>query len=188
MCTCVYISSSPVSFCHFLFYHSAVPFLPPGSTSSSTSDHWLVRLVGDSKRGSLISGGPSPGPPVPPQVPDSPELPVFGEEPPQVVETSRPVRAASHFTMLGSRSWLAWNPMTHDSVLGMLWKWDTSTQSKRVQVKLSLLSLLNLGLNSRVNKSVSNVIKHIAKICSVSAETWDNSDVIMQVFNNLSNQ
>lgn len=59
-----------------------------GSTSSSTSDHWLVRLVGDSKRGSLISGGPSPGPPVPPQVPDSPELPVFGDEPPQVVETN----------------------------------------------------------------------------------------------------
>ncbi|KAK5856773.1 hypothetical protein PBY51_008344 [Eleginops maclovinus] len=33
-----------------------------GSTSSSTSDHWLVRLAeGGSKRGSVVSGGPHPG-------------------------------------------------------------------------------------------------------------------------------
>uniref|UniRef100_A0A3Q3LU84 ubiquitinyl hydrolase 1 n=1 Tax=Mastacembelus armatus TaxID=205130 RepID=A0A3Q3LU84_9TELE len=33
-----------------------------GSTSSSTSDHWLVRLTGGRKRDSVMSGGPTPGP------------------------------------------------------------------------------------------------------------------------------
>lgn len=60
-----------------------------GSTSSSTSDHWLVRLAGGSQRGSVVSGGPVPGPPGPVQAPESPELPVFGDEPPKTVETSR---------------------------------------------------------------------------------------------------
>ncbi|KAK9535547.1 hypothetical protein VZT92_007922 [Zoarces viviparus] len=59
-----------------------------GSTSSSTSDHWLVRLAGGSKRGSVVSGGPVPGPPGPVQAPESPELPVFGDEPPRTVETN----------------------------------------------------------------------------------------------------
>uniref|UniRef100_A0A8C9XLL5 ubiquitinyl hydrolase 1 n=1 Tax=Sander lucioperca TaxID=283035 RepID=A0A8C9XLL5_SANLU len=48
-----------------------------GSTSSSTSDHWLVRLGGGSKRGSVVSGGAIPGPPGPTQAPESPELPLF---------------------------------------------------------------------------------------------------------------
>ncbi|XP_022046390.2 ubiquitin carboxyl-terminal hydrolase 43 [Acanthochromis polyacanthus] len=59
-----------------------------GSTSSSASDHWLVRLTGGSKRGSVVSGGPIPGPLGPTQAPESPELPVFGEEPPRRVETN----------------------------------------------------------------------------------------------------
>ncbi|XP_040919352.1 ubiquitin carboxyl-terminal hydrolase 43 isoform X2 [Toxotes jaculatrix] len=59
-----------------------------GSTSSSTSDHWLVRLTGGSKRGSVVSGGPILGPPGPVQAPDSPELPVFGDEPPRTAETN----------------------------------------------------------------------------------------------------
>ncbi|XP_031726653.1 ubiquitin carboxyl-terminal hydrolase 43 isoform X1 [Anarrhichthys ocellatus] len=59
-----------------------------GSTSSSTSDHWLVRLAGGSKRGSVVSGGPVPGPPGPVQAPESPELPVFGDELPRTVETN----------------------------------------------------------------------------------------------------
>ncbi|XP_034395601.1 ubiquitin carboxyl-terminal hydrolase 43 [Cyclopterus lumpus] len=54
-----------------------------GSTSSSTSDHWLVRLAGGSKRGSVVSGGPGPGLAGPIQAPESPELPVFGDEPPK---------------------------------------------------------------------------------------------------------
>ncbi|KAJ8001916.1 hypothetical protein DPEC_G00174380 [Dallia pectoralis] len=49
-----------------------------GSTSSSMSDHWLIRLNGDSKRGSLVSRVSttcqSPGP-------DSPESPVFPDDP-----------------------------------------------------------------------------------------------------------
>nr|XP_046270476.1 ubiquitin carboxyl-terminal hydrolase 43-like isoform X2 [Scatophagus argus] len=59
-----------------------------GSTSSSTSDHWLVRLAGDSNKDSVVSGGPIPGPQGPIQAPESPELPVFGEEPLKTVETN----------------------------------------------------------------------------------------------------
>ncbi|XP_029102460.1 ubiquitin carboxyl-terminal hydrolase 43a isoform X2 [Scleropages formosus] len=46
-----------------------------GSTSSSMSDHWLIRLTGDSKRGSLVSRVSSTCP----SLPDSPEPPVFDE-------------------------------------------------------------------------------------------------------------
>ncbi|XP_005738061.1 ubiquitin carboxyl-terminal hydrolase 43 [Pundamilia nyererei] len=58
-----------------------------GSTSSSASDHWLVRLTGGSKRGSVVSGGPVPGSLGAVQAPESPELPVFRDEPPKTVET-----------------------------------------------------------------------------------------------------
>ncbi|KAJ8378501.1 hypothetical protein AAFF_G00238840, partial [Aldrovandia affinis] len=51
-----------------------------GSTSSSMSDHWLIRLTGDSKRGSLVSRASTT---FPPSVPDSPESPVFQDEPPR---------------------------------------------------------------------------------------------------------
>ncbi|XP_076006233.1 ubiquitin carboxyl-terminal hydrolase 43 isoform X2 [Genypterus blacodes] len=56
-----------------------------GSTSSSSSDHWLVRLTGGNNRGSVGSGGPFQGPPWPTQAPESPELPVFLEESSQTV-------------------------------------------------------------------------------------------------------
>ncbi|KAF3687520.1 Ubiquitin carboxyl-terminal hydrolase 43 [Channa argus] len=45
-----------------------------GSTSSSLSDHWLIRLTGDSKRGSLVSRSSTT---CPSSIPDSPESPVF---------------------------------------------------------------------------------------------------------------
>ncbi|XP_070839327.1 ubiquitin carboxyl-terminal hydrolase 43a [Chaetodon trifascialis] len=45
-----------------------------GSTSSSMSDHWLIRLTGDSKRGSLVSRSSTT---CPSSIPDSPESPVF---------------------------------------------------------------------------------------------------------------
>lgn len=64
-------------------------FLCLGSTSSSASDHWLVRLTGGSKRGSVVSGGPVPGSLGAVQAPESPELPVFRDEPPKTVETCR---------------------------------------------------------------------------------------------------
>uniref|UniRef100_UPI0037E739AD ubiquitin carboxyl-terminal hydrolase 43 n=1 Tax=Semicossyphus pulcher TaxID=241346 RepID=UPI0037E739AD len=59
-----------------------------GSTSSSASDHWLVRLAGGSKRASVGSGGPIPGSAGPPPAPESPELPVFGDEPTKTQETN----------------------------------------------------------------------------------------------------
>ncbi|KAM9843138.1 ubiquitin carboxyl-terminal hydrolase 43 [Aulostomus maculatus] len=59
-----------------------------GSTSSSNSNHWLVRLTGGNDRGSLVSAAPISGPAVPTQPPESPELPVFGEEAPKTLETN----------------------------------------------------------------------------------------------------
>ncbi|XP_061589330.1 ubiquitin carboxyl-terminal hydrolase 43a [Cololabis saira] len=48
-----------------------------GSTSSSMSDHWLTRLTGDSKRGSLVSRSSSAFT----SVADPPDSPVFQDEP-----------------------------------------------------------------------------------------------------------
>ncbi|XP_067860344.1 ubiquitin carboxyl-terminal hydrolase 43a [Heptranchias perlo] len=48
-----------------------------GSTSSSISDHWLNRLTGDSKRGSLVSRGSTNCT----SVPSSPDSPVFPDNP-----------------------------------------------------------------------------------------------------------
>ncbi|XP_034046366.1 ubiquitin carboxyl-terminal hydrolase 43 [Thalassophryne amazonica] len=59
-----------------------------GSTSSSTSDHWLVRLTGDSKCSNQSSGVSILGPQRPTQVPESPELPVFQEESTKPVKTN----------------------------------------------------------------------------------------------------
>ncbi|CAK6953403.1 ubiquitin carboxyl-terminal hydrolase 43a [Scomber scombrus] len=47
-----------------------------GSTSSSMSDHWLIRLTSNSKRGSLVSRSSTT---CPSSIPDSPESPVFLE-------------------------------------------------------------------------------------------------------------
>ncbi|XP_073809189.1 ubiquitin carboxyl-terminal hydrolase 43a isoform X1 [Danio rerio] len=49
-----------------------------GSTSSSMSDHWLIRLNGDSKRGSMVSRSSTT---CPSSIADSPESPVFKNEP-----------------------------------------------------------------------------------------------------------
>uniref|UniRef100_A0A673KXQ6 ubiquitinyl hydrolase 1 n=1 Tax=Sinocyclocheilus rhinocerous TaxID=307959 RepID=A0A673KXQ6_9TELE len=49
-----------------------------GSTSSSMSDHWLIRLNGDSKRGSVVSRSSTT---CPSSIPDSPKSPVFQNEP-----------------------------------------------------------------------------------------------------------
>uniref|UniRef100_A0A8C7F1X8 ubiquitinyl hydrolase 1 n=1 Tax=Oncorhynchus kisutch TaxID=8019 RepID=A0A8C7F1X8_ONCKI len=54
-----------------------------GSTSSSMSDHWLVRLNGDSKRGSLVSRSSTT---CPSSVHDSPESPVFLDDLPREEE------------------------------------------------------------------------------------------------------
>lgn len=51
-----------------------------GSTSSSMSDHWLIRLNGDSKRGSLVSRSSTA---CPSSLPDSPESPVFCDSDPK---------------------------------------------------------------------------------------------------------
>ncbi|KAM4635716.1 ubiquitin carboxyl-terminal hydrolase 43 isoform 1-T1 [Polymixia lowei] len=57
-----------------------------GSTSSSVSDHWLVRLKGGSEKSSQSSGGSTSGPPAPTLAPESPELPVFRDEPSKAVD------------------------------------------------------------------------------------------------------
>lgn len=53
------------------------------------SDHWLVRLNGGSKRGSVVSGGPIPVPQhSPSQAQESPELPLFVDESLKTAQTS----------------------------------------------------------------------------------------------------
>ncbi|XP_054891437.1 ubiquitin carboxyl-terminal hydrolase 43 isoform X1 [Poeciliopsis prolifica] len=70
-----------------------------GSTCSSTSDHWLVRLNGGScDSGSVVSGVPSPALLEPGFAPESPELPVFGDEPNRGVEGN-----GSHQMMRGTK-------------------------------------------------------------------------------------
>lgn len=59
-----------------------------GSTSSSTSDHWLIRLAGASERGSVVSAEPFLGPSII-ETPESAELPVFGDETLKATETSK---------------------------------------------------------------------------------------------------
>ncbi|XP_059427215.1 ubiquitin carboxyl-terminal hydrolase 43a [Carassius carassius] len=49
-----------------------------GSTSSSMSDHWLIRLNGDSKRGSMVSRSSTT---CPSSIPGSPESPIFQNVP-----------------------------------------------------------------------------------------------------------
>lgn len=61
---------------------------PAGSTSSSTSDHWLIRLAGASERGSVVSAEPILGPSII-ETPESVEHPVFGDETLTATETSR---------------------------------------------------------------------------------------------------
>ncbi|XP_061556847.1 ubiquitin carboxyl-terminal hydrolase 43 isoform X1 [Phycodurus eques] len=51
-----------------------------GSTSSTTSDHWLVRLTGGSDRGALVTAASISGHPAPMQLPESADVPVLGEE------------------------------------------------------------------------------------------------------------
>lgn len=51
-----------------------------GSTSSSMSDHWLIRLNGDSKRGSLVSRSSTA---CPSSLPDSPESPGYSDSDPK---------------------------------------------------------------------------------------------------------
>jgi hypothetical protein len=57
------------------------------------SDHWLVRLNGDSKRGSLVSRSSTT---CPSSVPDSPESPVFLDDPPREEEGEGPGKHEMH--------------------------------------------------------------------------------------------
>ncbi|KAM9819616.1 ubiquitin carboxyl-terminal hydrolase 43a [Syngnathus typhle] len=68
----------------YILFYQRRNIIPPwsasssyrGSTSSSVSDHWLIRLTGESKRGSLVSRSSTICPSF---LPDSPDSPVFLE-------------------------------------------------------------------------------------------------------------
>ncbi|XP_033985776.1 ubiquitin carboxyl-terminal hydrolase 43a [Trematomus bernacchii] len=68
----------------YILFYQRRNLIPPwsascsvrGSTSSSMSDHWLIRLTGDSQRGSMVSRSSTT---CPSSLPDSPESPVFFE-------------------------------------------------------------------------------------------------------------
>lgn len=76
------------------FYYIAITasglnfYNPAGSTSSSTSDHWLVRLAGGKERGSVVLGAPILVPSTI-EAPESTEHPVFGDKTPKATDTSR---------------------------------------------------------------------------------------------------
>ncbi|KAM9745609.1 ubiquitin carboxyl-terminal hydrolase 43 [Menidia menidia] len=105
-----------------------------GSTSSSMSDHWLVRLTGGSKRGSLGSGAPNPAPVEPVQAPESPELPVFVEESPKTGEKSGS-RANQFFRGTQSRSMSMRSPSkpkdSLSKVLPLRWSFGSKDRVKR---------------------------------------------------------
>lgn len=82
-----------VSFWSSAHSHRNVSLPSVGSTSSSMSDHWLVRLNGDSKRGSLVSRSSTT---CPSSVPDSPESPVFLDDPPREEEGEGPGKHEMH--------------------------------------------------------------------------------------------
>ncbi|XP_051940027.1 ubiquitin carboxyl-terminal hydrolase 43a [Hippocampus zosterae] len=68
----------------YILFYQRRNIIPPwsasssfrGSTSSSVSDHWLMRLTGESKRGSVVSRTSTT---CPSSVPDPPDSPVFLE-------------------------------------------------------------------------------------------------------------
>ncbi|XP_068177422.1 ubiquitin carboxyl-terminal hydrolase 43a [Antennarius striatus] len=72
----------------YILFYQRCNIIPPwsascsirGSTSSSMSDHWLIRLTEDSKRCSLVSRSSTT---CPSTIPDSPESPVFHDDPPK---------------------------------------------------------------------------------------------------------
>ncbi|XP_075309255.1 ubiquitin carboxyl-terminal hydrolase 43 [Odontesthes bonariensis] len=128
-----------------------------GSTSSSMSDHWLVRLTGDSKRASVVSGGPHPAPLEPVQAPESPELPVFGDESPKTVETSGS-RAHQFFRGTQSRSMSMRSPTkpkdTLNKVLPLRWSFGSKDRIKHsVQTQSGeLVEYLESGRRPRCTK------------------------------------
>lgn len=120
-----------------------------GSTSSSISDHWLVRLTGGSKRGSVVSGAHVE----PLQAPESPELPVFGDELPKTTETSEP--GASQFVRgTQARSLSMRSPTKPNKVLPLRWSFGSKDRIKHSVQSQSgeLVEYLESGRRPRCTK------------------------------------
>ncbi|KAM4717512.1 ubiquitin carboxyl-terminal hydrolase 43 [Anableps anableps] len=126
-----------------------------GSTSSSTSDHWLVRLNGGSSSGSVVSGVPSPALLEPGYAPDSPELPVFGDEPKRGVEGngSNQMMRSTKVRSLSMRS-PAKPKDTLNKVLPLRWSFGSKDRIKYpVQVQSEeLVEYLESGRRPRCTK------------------------------------
>ncbi|XP_054615322.1 ubiquitin carboxyl-terminal hydrolase 43 isoform X2 [Dunckerocampus dactyliophorus] len=136
-----------------------------GSTSSSASDHWLVRLTGCSDRGALVSAASSLGLPVPMQPPESPELPVFGEEPSKTASTngfeSKPFVRGTQGRSLSMRS--PTKPKeTLSKVLPMRWSFGAKDRLKHSVETQSeeLVEYLESGRRPRCTKDP--IIKLVA--------------------------
>ncbi|XP_061893398.1 ubiquitin carboxyl-terminal hydrolase 43 isoform X2 [Entelurus aequoreus] len=125
-----------------------------GSTSSSASGHWLVRLTGGGDKGAPASGL---GPPVPTRPPESPELPVFGEELSQTAETngfnSKPFVRGTQGRSLSMRS--PTKPKeTLGKVLPLRWSFGTKDRLKHSAETQSeeLVEYLESGRRPRCTK------------------------------------
>nr|XP_057905978.1 ubiquitin carboxyl-terminal hydrolase 43 isoform X2 [Doryrhamphus excisus] len=126
-----------------------------GSTSSSASDHWLVRLTGWSDRGA----------PAPVRPPESPELPVFGEEASRTAGTngfeSKPFVRGTQGRSLSLRS--PTKPKeTLSKVLPLRWSFGAKDRLKRSAETQSeeLVEYLESGRRPRCTKDP--IIKLVA--------------------------
>ncbi|XP_072568226.1 ubiquitin carboxyl-terminal hydrolase 43a isoform X1 [Paramormyrops kingsleyae] len=120
-----------------------------GSTSSSLSDHWLIRLTGDSKRGSLVSRVSTT---CPSSVPDPLESPVFQEEqeagPPSGPGPRPFVRS------LPGRSMSMRNPSkTREGLSKMLpLRWSFGSKDRQKRAPGELVEYLESGRRPRCTK------------------------------------
>uniref|UniRef100_A0A8C8DVP1 ubiquitinyl hydrolase 1 n=1 Tax=Oryzias sinensis TaxID=183150 RepID=A0A8C8DVP1_9TELE len=124
-----------------------------GSTSSSISDHWLVRLTEGSKRGSMGSAEPSPVLLDPKQAAESPESPVFRDEAPRAVETTNRFIRGTQGRSLSMRS-----PTTPkeslNKVLPLRWSFGSKDRIKNSAQTQSeeLVEYLESGRRPRCTK------------------------------------
>ncbi|XP_038162233.1 ubiquitin carboxyl-terminal hydrolase 43-like [Cyprinodon tularosa] len=127
-----------------------------GSTSSSTSDHWLVRLNGGgSSSGSMVSSVPSPALLEPVYAPESPELPVFGDEPNRDVEGNGPNQLVQRTKVRSSSMRSPAKPKdTLNKVLPIRWSFGSKDRIKHsVQVQSGeLVEYLESGRRPRCTK------------------------------------
>ncbi|TRY56406.1 hypothetical protein DNTS_034990 [Danionella cerebrum] len=121
-----------------------------GSTSSTMSDHWLIRLNGDSTRASMVSRSSTA---CPPPIQDSPESPVFQNEP--TVEERGGFESRPFVRGVQGRSASMKSP-TKPKVLPLRWSFGNKDRHKPApasnQAPAELVEYLESGRRPRCTK------------------------------------